>query len=68
MPYVGIFELEFEKAIVISGIRSLEFIKNESLTHIVYFCIGSAFSKGQRSGLSEGPGPDPGPLYKACPL
>ena len=30
------------------------------------FSIGSAFSKDSGSAFSEGPGPDPGPLYKVC--
>ena len=53
----GIFGLEFEKAIVISAISTLEFLKNESLTHAVNFGIGSAFSKGLPSGFSQGLGP-----------
>ena len=53
----GIFGLEFEKAIVISAISTLEFLKNESLTHAVNFGIGSAFSKGLGSGFSQGLGP-----------
>ena len=52
-----IFGLEFEKAIVISAISTLEFLKNESLTHAVNFGIGSAFSKGLGSGFSQGLGP-----------
>ena len=58
MPYLGTFGLEFEKAILISEISSLECLKNQSLTHTVNFGIGSPFS--------EGPGPCPGPLYKVC--
>ena len=46
MPYLGIFELEFLKTIVIFGISTLKFDKNESLTHIVNFGIESAFSEG----------------------
>ena len=49
-------------------ISTLKFVKNESLTHTVNFCIGSAFSKGQGSTFSEGPGSGPGPLYKVCLL
>ena len=32
------------------------------------FGIGSTFSKGQESAISEGPGssPGPGPFYKVC--
>ena len=33
MPYLGIFRLESSKAIVIFEISTLEFIKNEILTH-----------------------------------
>ena len=62
MSYLGTFGLEFEKAII----STLEFFKNESLTHTVNFCIGSAFSKGPWSGFSKGPGPGPRPLYKVC--
>ena len=47
MPYLGTFGLEFAKAIVISEISTLEFLKNESLTHTVNFGIGSAFLKVQ---------------------
>ena len=54
MSYLGTFGLEFEKAII----STLDFFKNESLTHTVNFCIGSAFSKG--------PGLGPRPLYKVC--
>ena len=64
MPYLGIIGLVFEKAIVISEINTLEFLKNESLTHTVNFGIGSNFSKVLGSGFSEGPGPGTGPLYK----
>ena len=39
-------------------------MKNEFLTHTVNFCIGSNFSKGLGSALSE----IPGPLYKVCRL
>ena len=52
--------LEFEKAIVISQISALEFLKNESLTHTVNFGISSAFSKGPWFSFLE----SPGPLYK----
>ena len=45
MPYLGTFGLEFAKAIVISEMSTLEFLKNESLTHTVNFGIGSAFLK-----------------------
>ena len=52
MTYLGTFGLEFEKAIFISEISSLEFLKNESLTHTVNFGIRSAFSKGPGFGFS----------------
>ena len=42
-------------------------IWQESLSHTMNFGIGSAFSKGPRSTFSEGPGLDPGSLYKMCP-
>ena len=32
MPYLGIFDLELKKTIVIFEISTLEFVKNESLT------------------------------------
>ena len=47
MSYLGTFGLEFAKAIVISEMSTLEFLKNESLTHTVNFGIGSAFLKVQ---------------------
>ena len=66
MPYLGIFGLEFQKTIVIFEISTLEFVKNECLTHTMIFGIGSAFSKGLESAFSEGPGPGLGPPYKIC--
>ena len=66
MPYLGTFGLEFEKAILISEISSLECLKNQSLTHTVNFGIGSPFPKSPGSAFYEGPGPCPGPLYKVC--
>ena len=54
----------FSKTIVIFEINTLKFVKNDSLTHIGNFGIGSTFSKGAGSAFSEGPGPGPGPLYK----
>ena len=57
IPYLGLFELEFKKAIVIFEISSLEFAYNKFLTHAVNFGIGSTFSKGLHSAFSEGPGP-----------
>ena len=61
MPYLGIFGLEFQKAIVI-----FEFVKSESLIHKMNFDIESAFSKGPGSAFSEGQGPGWGLLYKVC--
>ena len=45
MSYLGIFVLEFGKTIVIFEISTLEFLKNEPLSHTVNFVIGSAFSR-----------------------
>ena len=64
MPYLGTFELEFEKAPVIPEISTLEFFTNESLTHAVNFGIGSPFSKDPRSGFSESLDAGPDPLFK----
>ena len=58
MPCLGIFGLEFYKATMIIEISTLEFVKNESLSHAVNFGIWSSFLKG--------PGPGLGPLYKVC--
>ena len=66
MSYLGIFGLEFQKTIVIFEISTLEFVKNECLTHTMIFGIGSAFSKGPGFGFPEGPGPCLSPLYKVC--
>ena len=78
MPYLGIFDQKcliwlflgkiFRKTIVIFEISTLKFVKNDSLTHIVNFGIGSTFSKVAGSVFSEGPGPVPGPLYKVCQM
>ena len=62
MPYLGTIGLEFEQAIAICGISTLEFLKNESLSQIVTFGIESAFSKGPGSSFPEGLGSRPGPL------
>ena len=40
MPYSGTFGLKFQKVIVISEVRSLEFFKIVSLTHTVNFRAG----------------------------
>ena len=58
----GYFSIRIKKTMVIVEISTLEFLKNESLTHKVNFGIGSVFSKGSGSGFSEGPGP----LHKVC--
>ena len=68
MLYLQIFGLEFLKAIVIFEISTLKCVKNESLTHMVNFGIGSAFFKGPWSTFSEGPCLVPGPFYKVCRL
>ena len=68
MPYLGTFGLDFEEAVVIAEISTLEFLKNESLTHAVNFGIVPAFSKGSGSGFFEGPSSGPGPLYKVYPF
>ena len=52
----GYFWPRIKKTIVIFEISTLEFAKNESLTHTVTFGIGLVFS--------ESPGPGLGPLYK----
>ena len=62
MAYFSICGLEFLKTIVIFEINTLKFVANESLTHRVNFGIGSAFSKGPGTTISEGSGP--GLLYK----
>ena len=58
ISYLGIFELKLENNIVMFEISTLKFLISESLTNTVNFGIGSAFS--------EGPGSNPGPLYKVC--
>ena len=72
VPYLGIFGIEFEKAVVISEISALEFLKNDSLTHTVNFGIGATFSKGPGSDFPESQGPvpvlGPVPIYKVCQL
>lgn len=49
MPYLEIFGLESEMSIAIFEASTLEFIKKEVLTIIVYFSIGSVFPKNPRS-------------------
>ena len=66
-PKNALLWLEFEKAITVSEIITLKFLKNESLTHTVNLVIRSAFSKGPGSGFSEGPPPGPGPIFKYNP-
>ena len=48
--------LIFKKILVIFQISTLEFVKNEFLTHTVNFGVQSAFSEGPSPGLV--------PLYK----
>ena len=67
MSYLGIFGLEFKETIVIFGITTFKFVKNEFLTHTLNFGVGSTFPKGPGSAFAEGPGPGPSPLYKVCP-
>ena len=62
MPYLTTFGAEFEKAIAIFGVSTLEFLKNESLTHIVSFGVEFAFSKGSGSAFSEDLRSGPGQL------
>ena len=62
MPYLGIFDLELKKTIVILEISTPEFAKNVSLTHIVTFGIGFVFSESPGSAFSKNLGL--GPLYK----
>ena len=51
-----------QKTIVAFEVSTLEFVKNEFLTHTVNFGIASAFSKGPGSTFSE----DPCTLCKVC--
>ena len=53
MPCLRIFGLKLEKSIVTFAISTLEFVKNDFLTHTYNF--------------SEGPRPVPRPLYKVSP-
>ena len=62
MSCLGIFGLEFLKTFVIFELSTLKFVKDESLTHMMYFRRGSAFSKGLGSAFSEGPDPGQSPL------
>ena len=53
LSYFSIFGLEYKKKnIVLFEISTFEFIKNEFLTNIVNFGIGSTFSKGPGSTFS----------------
>ena len=58
-------------AIVIFEIRTLQFVKNEFLTHTVNFGTWSAFRKVPGFAFSQDPVPgpvlSPSPLYKVCP-
>ena len=65
MPYSGIFGVEYFKIIiVIFEFSTLEFVKNEILTHTVNFGI---WSLRLRSAFCDDPGPSTSPLYKVCP-
>ena len=66
LPYLDIFELEFEKTIIIFESSTHRSYKNEFLTYILNFGIEPAFSKGPGSTFSEGPCPGPGPHCKLC--
>ena len=57
MPCLRTFGLKFEKSIVTFAISTLEFVKNDFLTHTVNFGIGPSFSKGPWYNFSEGPRP-----------
>ena len=58
-------------AIVIFEIRTLQFVKNEFLTHTVNFGTWSAFCKVPGFAFSQDPVPgpvlSPSPLYNVCP-
>ena len=56
------FWAKFLRTIVIFEINKLEFVKHESLTHIMNFGIKSSFFNGLVFAFSKGPGP----LYKVC--
>ena len=55
------------RAIVISQISTLEVVKNGLLAETVNLGIGSTFSKGLRSAISEDLGTSLSRLYKLCP-
>ena len=64
MSYLGVFGPELKKTIVIFEMSTLEFAKNETLTHTVTFVIGFAFSESPGSTFSESPCLGLGPLYR----
>ena len=66
MQYLGNFALELQKTIVIFDISTLEFVKNEYLTHAMNFGVGSAFFKGLMSAFSESLALAPCPLCRGC--
>ena len=66
MPYLGNFGLELQKTIVIFDISTLEFVKNEHLTHAANFGIRSALFNDLMSAFLESLGLGPCPLYKVC--
>ena len=65
---LGVFRLQFQNAIVIFEISTLEFVKNELLINTVNIGIGSVFAKDPWSTFSKGPSPDPDRFCKECPL
>ena len=46
MSYLGFFGLEFQKAIIIFEVSTLNFFQNEFFIQRLNFGIGSVFSKG----------------------
>ena len=64
MPYLGTFWAGILKTyIAIFEICTLEFVKNNVLTHTVNLRIGSVVYKDSGSAFSENPRPGLGPLY-----
>ena len=55
-------------ASVISKVSNVECVKNESLSHTVYFGIGSTFSKIPGSTFFKGQGSGPRLHFKVCPF
>ena len=63
MPDLSVFKLDFWKTILFQ-ISTLGFAKNIFLTHTVNFGVGSTFSKGPESPVSESVGPSPLSIHK----